>query len=435
MILVCGRNLWRIFPSKWFPTVVQAVQLSELIQLCVIYYLVNLITLATAYSYSIIMSDDNSDSAPSNDTARGAGGVEKKAGLVNRSCGMSESSPSSNQVNIKTGGVSDPKGPSGDNRGTNSDDTDGLSSGNDSGERESEGGMERGSGSRGRLSNRSYQSSSSQNGKDSAMCLETTESNKRWERKSFQYSNFIVVTGCQAPKKIIKVSKVALSFFQSLLKPYDRFVWWTAWHLSYLLTNNLKSNMASKVTDTREWHLMILMSSLWNQVSKLWFVHYTELLYNFGRLVAHQSLFLYFYGAFFFFSPILEHDIPLSAKVFVFHLKKPSVNCFEEHLNLTLVFDLCTLSSNSHSPSPPSSSLAYSLLSASSEQDPPSTSGCSSDQSARVQTQKELMRALNELKIRLPPERKMKGRSSTLNALKYALTCVRQVRGEWEFHI
>nr|UVZ34204.1 period 1b [Rhynchocypris lagowskii] len=218
------------------------------------------------------MSDDNSDSAPSNDSARGAR-VEKKAGLVNRSCSMSESSPSSNPVNSETGsspgGVSDAKRSPGANLGTNSDDTDGLSSGNDSGERESEGGMERGSGSRGRQSNRSYQSSSSQNGKDSAMCLETTESNK---------------------------------------------------------------------------------------------------------------------------------------------------------------------SSNSHSPSPPSSSLAYSLLSASSEQDPPSTSGCSSDQSARVQTQKELMRALNELKIRLPPERKMKGRSSTLNALKYALSCVRQVRANQEYY-
>uniref|UniRef100_A0A671L3F6 Period circadian protein homolog 1-like n=1 Tax=Sinocyclocheilus anshuiensis TaxID=1608454 RepID=A0A671L3F6_9TELE len=215
------------------------------------------------------MSDDNSDSAPSNDTDRGAGGVEKKAGLVNRSCGMSESSPSSNPVNSGTGsspgGVSDPKGSTGDNRGTNSDDTDGLSSGNDSGERESE----RGNGSRGRQSNRSYQSSSSQNGKDSGMCLETTESNK---------------------------------------------------------------------------------------------------------------------------------------------------------------------SSNSHSLSPPSSSLAYSLLSASSEQDLPSTSGCSSNQSARVQTQKELMRALNELKIRLPPERKMKGRSSTLNALKYALSCVRQVKANQEYY-
>uniref|UniRef100_A0A671L2B9 Period circadian protein homolog 1-like n=1 Tax=Sinocyclocheilus anshuiensis TaxID=1608454 RepID=A0A671L2B9_9TELE len=182
---------------------------------------------------------------------------------------MSESSPSSNPVNSGTGsspgGVSDPKGSTGDNRGTNSDDTDGLSSGNDSGERESE----RGNGSRGRQSNRSYQSSSSQNGKDSGMCLETTESNK---------------------------------------------------------------------------------------------------------------------------------------------------------------------SSNSHSLSPPSSSLAYSLLSASSEQDLPSTSGCSSNQSARVQTQKELMRALNELKIRLPPERKMKGRSSTLNALKYALSCVRQVKANQEYY-
>uniref|UniRef100_A0A672T468 Period circadian protein homolog 1-like n=1 Tax=Sinocyclocheilus grahami TaxID=75366 RepID=A0A672T468_SINGR len=176
---------------------------------------------------------------------------------------MSECSPSSNPVNSGTG--SSPGVDTGDNRGTNSDDTDGLSSGNDSGER----GSERGNGSRGRQSNRSYQSSSSQNGKDSGMCLETTESNK---------------------------------------------------------------------------------------------------------------------------------------------------------------------SSNSHSPSPPSSSLAYSLLSASSEQDPPSTSGCSSNQSARVQTQKELMRALNELKIRLPPERKMKGRSSTLNALKYALSCVRQVKANQEYY-
>uniref|UniRef100_A0A8C1ZXZ7 Period circadian clock 1b n=1 Tax=Cyprinus carpio TaxID=7962 RepID=A0A8C1ZXZ7_CYPCA len=210
------------------------------------------------------MSDDNSDSAPSNDTDRGAGGVEKKAGLVNRSCGMRESSLSSNPVNSRTGstpgGVSDPKGSAGDTRGINSDDTDGLSSGNDSGERESEGG----NGSRGRQSNRSYQSSSSQNGKDSE----------------------------------------------------------------------------------------------------------------------------------------IEKGHPK---------------------NLTF-------------PSPPSSSLAYSLLSASSEQDPPSTSGCSSNQSARIQTQKELMRALNELKIRLPPERKMKGRSSTLNALKYALSCVRQVRANQEYY-
>ncbi len=177
-----------MFASKWFPTVVQAVQLSERIQLCVIYCWVNLITLVKAYFYSIIMSDDNSDSATSNGTDRGAGVVEKKAGLVNRSCSIRESSLSSNLGNSgkrsSPGGGSDPKGSAGDRRGRNSDDTDGLSSGNDSGERESEGG----NGSRGRQSNRSYQSSSSQNGKDSAMCLETTESNKRWERDRWTLS-------------------------------------------------------------------------------------------------------------------------------------------------------------------------------------------------------------------------------------------------------
>nr|XP_046235895.1 period circadian protein homolog 1b isoform X2 [Scatophagus argus] len=156
---------------------------------------------------------------------------------------------------------------SGDRRRPNSDDMDGVSSGNDSGERESEGGMERESGSHGRQSTRSSHSSS--NGKDSGMMLETTESNK---------------------------------------------------------------------------------------------------------------------------------------------------------------------SSNSQSLSPPSGSLAYSLLSTSSEQDPPSTSGCSSDQSARVQTQKELMKAIKELKLRLPTERKTKGHSSTLNALKYALQCVKQVRANKEYY-
>uniref|UniRef100_A0A8C9TL76 Period circadian clock 1b n=1 Tax=Scleropages formosus TaxID=113540 RepID=A0A8C9TL76_SCLFO len=89
-------------------------------------------------------------------------------------------------------------------------------------------------------------------------------------------------------------------------------------------------------------------------------------------------------------------------------------------------------SSNSQSPSPPSSSAAYSLLSASSEQDHPSTSGCSSDQSARVQTQKALRKALRELKIRVPADRK--GRSGTLEALKYALNCVKQVRANQEYY-
>uniref|UniRef100_A0A667ZK82 Period circadian clock 1b n=1 Tax=Myripristis murdjan TaxID=586833 RepID=A0A667ZK82_9TELE len=62
------------------------------------------------------------------------------------------------------------------------------------------------------------------------------------------------------------------------------------------------------------------------------------------------------------------------------------------------------------------------------------TSGCSSDQSARVQTQKELMKALRELKIRLPAERKVNGHSSTLDALKYALSCVKQVRANQDYY-
>ncbi|KAJ8008028.1 hypothetical protein DPEC_G00100480 [Dallia pectoralis] len=93
--------------------------------------------------------------------------------------------------------------------------------------------------------------------------------------------------------------------------------------------------------------------------------------------------------------------------------------------------------SQSQSPSPPSSSLAYSLLSAGSEQDPPSTSGCSSTEqhrTARVQTQKEMLKALKELKIRLPAERRGKGRSSTLDALKYALNCVKQVRANQDYY-
>lgn len=43
------------------------------------------------------------------------------------------------------------------------------------------------------------------------------------------------------------------------------------------------------------------------------------------------------------------------------------------------------------------------------------------------------MKAIKELKLRLPAERKAKDHSSTLNALKYALQCVKQVRGEGLF--
>uniref|UniRef100_A0ABM5EJ85 Period circadian protein homolog 1 isoform X4 n=1 Tax=Pogona vitticeps TaxID=103695 RepID=A0ABM5EJ85_9SAUR len=91
-------------------------------------------------------------------------------------------------------------------------------------------------------------------------------------------------------------------------------------------------------------------------------------------------------------------------------------------------------SSNSQSPSPPSSSIAYSLLSASSEQDNPSTSGCSSEQSARVKTQKELMKALKEMKIRLPSEKQSKGKSGTLATLQYALSCVKQVQASQDYY-
>ncbi|XP_059914297.1 period circadian protein homolog 2 isoform X2 [Gadus macrocephalus] len=90
-------------------------------------------------------------------------------------------------------------------------------------------------------------------------------------------------------------------------------------------------------------------------------------------------------------------------------------------------------SSTSHSPSIPSSSNAFSLLS--SEQDNPSTSGCSSEESAKAKTQKELLKTLKELKLLLPAEKRSKGStSSTLNTLKYALRCVKQVEANEEYY-
>ncbi|XP_068172829.1 period circadian protein homolog 2-like isoform X2 [Antennarius striatus] len=89
-------------------------------------------------------------------------------------------------------------------------------------------------------------------------------------------------------------------------------------------------------------------------------------------------------------------------------------------------------SSNSHSPSPPSSSNAFSLVS--SEQDNPSTSGCSSEQSAKAKTKKELFKTLKELKMHLPSEKRSKGKSSTINTLKYALRCVKQVKANEEYY-
>ncbi|XP_024128914.1 period circadian protein homolog 2 isoform X1 [Oryzias melastigma] len=89
-------------------------------------------------------------------------------------------------------------------------------------------------------------------------------------------------------------------------------------------------------------------------------------------------------------------------------------------------------SSNSHSPSPPSSSNAFSLLS--SEQDNPSTSGCSSQESAKAKTQKEVLKTLKELKLHLPEEKRHNSKSTTLNTLKYALRCVKQVEANEEYY-
>ncbi|XP_031415579.1 period circadian protein homolog 2 isoform X3 [Clupea harengus] len=89
-------------------------------------------------------------------------------------------------------------------------------------------------------------------------------------------------------------------------------------------------------------------------------------------------------------------------------------------------------SSNSHSSSPPSSSNAFSLLSASSEQDNPSTSGCSSEESAKAKTRKELIKILKDLKRHFPSEKRKK--SNTLSTLKYALRCVKQVEANEEYY-
>uniref|UniRef100_A0A669CE07 Period circadian protein homolog 2 n=1 Tax=Oreochromis niloticus TaxID=8128 RepID=A0A669CE07_ORENI len=89
-------------------------------------------------------------------------------------------------------------------------------------------------------------------------------------------------------------------------------------------------------------------------------------------------------------------------------------------------------SSNSHSPSPPSSSNAFSLLS--SEQDNPSTSGCSSEESAKAKTQKEVIKTLKELKLHLPADKRHNNKSTTLNTLKYALRCVKQVEANEEYY-
>ncbi|XP_076000671.1 period circadian protein homolog 2 isoform X1 [Genypterus blacodes] len=89
-------------------------------------------------------------------------------------------------------------------------------------------------------------------------------------------------------------------------------------------------------------------------------------------------------------------------------------------------------SSNSHSTSPPSSSNAFSLLS--SEQDNPSTSGCSSEESAKAKTQKELIKTLKQLKLHMPKDKRHNNKCTTLNTLKYALRCVKQVEANEEYY-
>ncbi|MEQ2168687.1 hypothetical protein GOODEAATRI_017383 [Goodea atripinnis] len=74
---------------------------------------------------------------------------------------------------------------------------------------------------------------------------------------------------------------------------------------------------------------------------------------------------------------------------------------------------------------------AFSLVS--SEQDNPSTSGCS-EQSAKAKTQKELFKTLKELKMHLPSEKRSKGKSNTVNTLKYALRCIKQVKANEEYY-
>ncbi|XP_077011666.1 period circadian protein homolog 2 [Tamandua tetradactyla] len=64
----------------------------------------------------------------------------------------------------------------------------------------------------------------------------------------------------------------------------------------------------------------------------------------------------------------------------------------------------------------------------------PSTSGCSSEQSAKADTHRELVKTLKELKVHLPADRKATGRVSTLAALKYALRSVRQVKASEEYY-
>ncbi|XP_023603158.1 period circadian protein homolog 2 isoform X5 [Myotis lucifugus] len=58
----------------------------------------------------------------------------------------------------------------------------------------------------------------------------------------------------------------------------------------------------------------------------------------------------------------------------------------------------------------------------------------SSEQSAKANTHKELIRTLKELKVHLPTDKKAKGKASTLATLKYALRSVKQVKANEEYY-
>ncbi|XP_048200387.1 period circadian protein homolog 2 isoform X2 [Perognathus longimembris pacificus] len=86
-------------------------------------------------------------------------------------------------------------------------------------------------------------------------------------------------------------------------------------------------------------------------------------------------------------------------------------------------------------PHPHQSPDAFSLLMAETEHNPSaSTSGCSSEQSSKADTHKELIRTLRELKVHLPADKKAKGKASTLATLKYALRSVKQVKANEEYY-
>uniref|UniRef100_A0A8C0UG57 Period circadian protein homolog 2 n=1 Tax=Cyanistes caeruleus TaxID=156563 RepID=A0A8C0UG57_CYACU len=57
-----------------------------------------------------------------------------------------------------------------------------------------------------------------------------------------------------------------------------------------------------------------------------------------------------------------------------------------------------------------------------------------SEQSTKAKTQKELLKTLQELKAHLPSEKRVKGKSSVLTTLKYALKSIKQVKANEEYY-